>query len=123
MTRLTGSPEWKSLDRDQWAGSDGVILAWTGSNLIWAQAQKKKKHSQREELVKVGTKFFRRLFRFMSPLYMTRFHYVLSPSSLHDVLVDEAVAEDVFVEELIGEEHQQRGHRLEQDAVGDVAAG
>lgn len=58
----------------------------------------------------------------MSPLYMTRFHYVLSPSSLHDVLVDEAVAEDVFVEELIGEEHQQRGHRLEQDAVGDVAA-
>lgn len=30
---------------------------------------------------------------------------VFSPSSLHDVLIDYSVSENVFVEELIGEEH------------------
>ena len=30
---------------------------------------------------------------------------VFSPSSLHDVLIDYAISENVFVEELIGEEH------------------
>lgn len=45
-----------------------------------------------------------------------------SPSSLHDVLVYQSISEDVFVEELIGEEHQQRGDSLKQDAVSDVTA-
>lgn len=30
---------------------------------------------------------------------------VFSPSSLHDVLIDYPVSENVFMEELIGEEH------------------
>lgn len=45
---------------------------------------------------------------------------VSSPSSLHDVLVYNSISEDVFVEELIGEEYQQHGHCLKQDAIGDV---
>lgn len=45
-----------------------------------------------------------------------------SPSSFHDVLVYQSISEDVFVEELIGEEHQQRGDGLKQDAVSDVTA-
>lgn len=48
---------------------------------------------------------------------------VFSPSSLHDVLVDYSISEDVFVEELIGEEDQQCGHCFKQDAIGDVTAG
>lgn len=50
------------------------------------------------------------------------FLFCLSPSSLHDVLVYQSISEDVFVEELIGEEHQQRGDGLKQDAVSDVTA-
>lgn len=38
------------------------------------------------------------------------------------MLVYQSVSEDVFVEELIGEEHQQRGDGLKQDAVSDVTA-
>lgn len=43
------------------------------------------------------------------------------PASFHDVLVNYSVSEDFFVEELIGKEHQQRGNRLKQDVIGDVA--
>lgn len=39
------------------------------------------------------------------------------------MLVDYPISENVFVEELIGEEHQQRGHRFKQDAIGDVTKG
>lgn len=38
------------------------------------------------------------------------------------MLVYQSISEDVFVEELIGEEHQQRGDGLKQDAVSDVTA-
>lgn len=48
---------------------------------------------------------------------------VFLPSPIHDVLVDYSISEDFFVEELIGEEDQQRGHRFKQDAIGDVTAG
>lgn len=43
------------------------------------------------------------------------------PASLHDVLVDDPISEDFFVEELIGKEDEQRGNRFKQDAIGDVA--
>ena len=36
-------------------------------------------------------------------MYLTQTH---SPSALHDVLVDEAVSDDVLVEELVGQQHQ-----------------
>lgn len=49
--------------------------------------------------------------------------FFFSPSPLHDVLVYQSIAEDVFVEELIGEEHQQRGDRFKQDAICDVTTG
>lgn len=48
---------------------------------------------------------------------------VSSPSPLHDVLVDYSISEDVFVEELIGEEYQQCGHCFKLDAIGDVTTG
>lgn len=38
------------------------------------------------------------------------------------MLVDGSIPEDVFVEELVGEEHQQCGDCFKQDAVGDVPA-
>lgn len=45
------------------------------------------------------------------------------PSALHDVLVDFAISEDFFLEELVGEENQEGGHRFKEDAVGDVSTG
>lgn len=43
-----------------------------------------------------------------------------SPLAGHQALVDVAIPQDLLVEQLIGQQHQQRGHGLEQDAVGDV---
>lgn len=48
---------------------------------------------------------------------------VRSPSSIRDMAVDHPISEDVFAEQLVGKEHQQRGDGFKQDAVGDVTAG
>lgn len=43
-----------------------------------------------------------------------------SPLAAQQALVDVAIPQHLLAEQLIGQQHQQCGHSLKQDAVGDV---